>query len=50
MPNLSKEKKRVIYRINPEEEEIDNRVFYRSNSVRDFFNTRIIDNCYKLHN
>ena len=45
-----KGKKKVIYRINPKEEEIDNRVFYRSNSVRDFFNTRIIDNCYKLHN
>ena len=45
-----KGKKKVIYKNNPKAEEIDNRVFYRSNSVRDFFNTRIIDNCYKLHN
>ncbi len=42
--------KKIIYQNKHRIEEINDKTFCKSYSMKDFFNNNIIDNCYKIHN
>ncbi len=42
--------KKIIYQNKHRIEEINDKIFCKSYSMKDFFNNNIIDNCYKIHN
>ena len=41
--------KKIIYQNKHRIEEINDKIFCKSYSMKDFFNNNIIDNCYKIH-